>query len=140
MPISSGRWLMGLAKVLSITLVTPRDRHAFATRRTSTHRRCGLFGDSNHKSRVRSVITVSGHARSSTVTSRVTIPNRERTSVSRWNVPPYTAALQTTSSPASSSAISSVDEAAIPEPKSSARSAPSAAAIFASADMTVGFS
>ena len=51
-PSASGCWLIGLAKVLSITEMTPRARQAAATAAMSTQRSVGLIGDSNQTRRV----------------------------------------------------------------------------------------
>ena len=49
-PSAIGCWLIGLAKVLSMTEITPRARHARATAAMSTQRSVGLIGDSNQTS------------------------------------------------------------------------------------------
>jgi hypothetical protein len=48
MPSSSGRWLIGLAKVLSHTLRMPRARHSAAMACRSASFSIGLVGVSTH--------------------------------------------------------------------------------------------
>ncbi len=75
-PRSSGRWLIGLANVLSNTDTTPRSRHADAIRRMSRQRSVGLVGDSNQSTFVSGPMYA---ARSSLAgTRRTRTPNRSR--------------------------------------------------------------
>ena len=82
-PSASGCWLIGLAKVLSITERTPRFRQASAIGRMSTQRSVGLMGDSNQRMRVRAPMTLSGRASSSRETNRAITPNLVSRSLSR---------------------------------------------------------
>ena len=107
-------------------VVTPRARHAAAPAHVE-HSRCGLFGDSNNTSgcdRDRRVQARQGLRRSPVGNDT---ESRE-TSVSRWRYP-RTPRAQTTASPLRQR-HQQRDEAATGA-KRSARSAPSAAAIFA---------
>ena len=87
-PIDSTGWLIGDAKVLSATDVTPAALHAAATARTSTQRSVGLMGDSNHTSLVRGPMTLAGSASASSETNRPAMPKRGNRLAMRWCVPP----------------------------------------------------
>ncbi len=87
-PSDNGCWLIGLAKVLSTTEMTPRARQAFATAAMSMQRSVGLIGDSNQTNLVASVMTASGVRKSSIDTNRDRIPNLGSRSAIRCKVPP----------------------------------------------------
>jgi hypothetical protein len=61
MPASNGRWLIGVANVLSATVTMPRARASSATARRSVISSRGLLGDSMRNTRVAGVIA-SAHA------------------------------------------------------------------------------
>ena len=103
----------------------------------STSRTVGFVGVSTYKTFVRRVTSVSIPARS-VPAWRTVMPRFGNTSrISRY-VPPYTCAVEITSSPAFNALSSACEIAAIPEAVTTAASAPSSAAIFPSAIASEG--
>ena len=88
-PSSSGRWIHGVAKVLSTTTRMPRARAIAATAAMSTSRSIGLLGDSIQTIFVRGRIDAAnafGSVRSANVKSSAA--ERRRTRSNSRNVPP----------------------------------------------------
>ncbi|MNY02362.1 hypothetical protein D3C86_1349330 [compost metagenome] len=137
-PSSSGRWIHGLAKVLSATQMMPRARQVRAMAARSVRRSSGLLGVSTMTMRVSSCRDASNAARSVRSTKLKRCPAlRWRTLSNRRKVPPYRSLPETMCEPASSSS-STVEMVASPEAKAKPRVPPSRSATQRSSAQRVG--
>ena len=138
-PSAIGRWLTGVANVLSASVTMPRSRAIAATAAMSVISSRGLLGDSIRNSRVAGV-TASAQALTSVCSTRVhSTPRRGSSACTRLSEPPYMLRCATTWSPARTSASTAVVSAPMPEPKTRPRSAPSSVATASASSTWFGF-
>src|SRR5437660_8449166 len=117
-PCSSGRWLTGVAKVLSTATSAPPRRAT--TPATSTTLSSGLVGLSTQIRRVSAFSAPATASRSVWSTRSYLRPQRLSTLSTSRNVPPYRSPGSTTWLPAAATTVSSACSAASPEEKATA--------------------
>ena len=137
-PNSIGRWMYGLAKVLSTTSRRSWRCASAAAAARSVRRMTGLVGVSTNSMRVAEVIACSTSSRFAVSTYEKEMAARVSTLSKSRNVPPYVLSETMTWSPALS-IVAIAPIAAMPDAKANPALPPSIAAMLRSSAKRVGF-